>query len=379
MADWNSLLDDPVFNMGLGLLSGAPTANPWGAAAEQLNRYQTLRQNREYQQMHSKLYEAQARKAEADAQQTADAQARWEQFVSRLPPQQQAAAAALGPKVFGEKYLDASVFPKLQNEQSYTSQGREQRVLRNPYSTETMPLGGFKQDVPTDAEIAGAAQKAGAIKQAEFPYNIRTAAAGAPQVSVKYGNSLADAIGAGLGKELTGPGYQGATGALDTIRTADRILGAVNTGKVVAGPTSDKLFAAKQLAASLGYPVDEEGLTQTRSVIKGLAELSLAKRKSMGSQISDFEQKMFNKATSGEIQDLTVPEIRLLATLAREDAGRTIGQHNALTNSLLGTELPNVAKALTVAPPEGKTVIRRVPLKNGKIGIEYSDGTRSVE
>ena len=68
MADWNSLLDDPVFNAGLGLLAGTPTANPWAATADQLNRYQTLRQNREYQQMHSKLYEAQARKAEEEGQ-----------------------------------------------------------------------------------------------------------------------------------------------------------------------------------------------------------------------------------------------------------------------------------------------------------------------
>lgn len=68
MADWNSLIDDPLFNAGLGLLGGASTGNPWGAAADQLNRYQALRQNRELQKMHSKLYEAQARKAEEEGQ-----------------------------------------------------------------------------------------------------------------------------------------------------------------------------------------------------------------------------------------------------------------------------------------------------------------------
>ena len=75
MADWNSLLDDPLFNAGLGLLGGAATPNPWGVAADQLNRYQTLRQNRELQKMHSKLYEAQAIKAKSEAEQEAAARA----------------------------------------------------------------------------------------------------------------------------------------------------------------------------------------------------------------------------------------------------------------------------------------------------------------
>ena len=37
------------------------------------------------------------------------------------------------------------------------------------------------------------------------------------------------------------------------------------------------------------------------------------------------------------------------------------------------------ASSASGAPPSGKTVVRRVPLKNGKTGVEYSDGSRVQE
>lgn len=82
---WDDAIESPAFNLGIGLLAGAPTATPWQAAAQQLNQYQALRQNREYQKLQAKLYEAQARKAEREAQLQTQTDAQWQAAIQAEP------------------------------------------------------------------------------------------------------------------------------------------------------------------------------------------------------------------------------------------------------------------------------------------------------
>jgi hypothetical protein len=378
MADWNSLLDDPLFNAGLGLLSGAPTANPWGVATEQLNKFQALRQNREYQRMHAKVYEAQARKAEQEAQQAEQAQARWGQFLSQLPPEQQAAAAAFGPKEFGGEYMKARVFPKLENELAYTSQGREQRVLRNPYSTQAMPLGGFKQDISNADEIAGQV----AEQQALLPGKMMQAAAGATRVNVpvslstekKYGEQFASKMAEGDAALL-----DAARKAPDLADRSNRITKLLDSGKVITGTGANFRLEFAKAAALAG--MGDGSAANTEALAADLAKNTLDSIKASGlgggTGFSNADREFLEKAVGGLVT-MESGTLRKLAELSGRAANLSVDRWHKRVSQIPDSALEGtgITRDKVDMP---KQVVRRVQLKNGKTGIEYSDGTRIVE
>lgn len=379
MADWNSLIDDPLFNAGLGLLGGASTGNPWGAAADQLNKYQALRQNREYQRMHAKVYEAQARKADLEAQESANAQARWAQFVSQLPPEQQAAASAFGPKEFGGKYMDARVFPKLENELGYTPQGREQRVLRNPYSTEAMPLGGFKQDIPNDAEIAGEVKLSNAL----LPNKLAQAAASAARVNVGGPQIVMPKDLSKAAADILSDSKAKAEGAVASLNSLSQIETALNSGKVRTGPGTTPLQYLDQLGIVLGVAGADtkERVANTRSIMQSMAQQELATAGLMKGQgqITENERKLIAQASLGKIDDMTEPEIRILVGGLRKTANSRLTAHGKMVDQT-ERDYPGSATYFGVQTPASgaKAVARTGRTKDGKRVIEYTDGTREI-
>ncbi len=93
--DWNELLEDPLFNMGAGLLAGAGTSNPWATALGHLNQYQQNRSLAEQRRLHSRLYEAQATRAEEEMRLRRDALARRQQLLAGITdPQERMLAEA---------------------------------------------------------------------------------------------------------------------------------------------------------------------------------------------------------------------------------------------------------------------------------------------
>ena len=155
----------------------------------------------------------------------------------------------------------------------------------------------------------------------------------APSVSVKVDNK----VGEGLAKEI-GPmlaaSKSAAEGANQTLDTASRIDTAIASGKLIAGPFSNGRVKLLQIGNVLGIngADDNEKLSNTRTTIQGLAQFSLSGRSALKGQgqISDYEGKLLQKATSGDIEDLTVPEIKVLMGTAKRvaKAQQTIHQNN---------------------------------------------------
>lgn len=95
------------------------------------------------------------------------------------------------------------------------------------------------------------------------------------------------------------------------VTNSHRILDALDSGKVIAGPTAKARLWLTQLGNVMGFTGDE-ALSNTRQAIQGLASMTIdarGKLKGQG-QVSDYEGKLLEKAASGNIEDMTAAEIR---------------------------------------------------------------------
>lgn len=161
-------------------------------------------------------------------------------------------------------------------------------------------------------------------------------ATAAPKVSVsptvKVGNTFAENVAKQGADRLFGQ-VEAAASAPEMAGAANQILGALDSGKVLAGPGTKWSVAARQ-----AFGGDQEKLTSTRQVIQGLAKLSLQGRQSLRGQgtITDSEQNMLAKATSGDIDNMSVDEIRLIATGAIKNANFVYSQGKKASASLGG-------------------------------------------
>lgn len=168
------------------------------------------------------------------------------------------------------------------------------------------------------------------------------ATAGSSNISVNTEKSLLGKISDVVGEQI-GNQHSAAQGALQTIDTANRLRDAVSSGAVMSGPGANFQVVGAQIAQKLGNGDSPEGLVKTRETIKGLAELALAARASLKGQgqISDYEGKLLQRASTGDIDTLTAPEIKTLADLADRSARITIKQNRANVDKL--RKNPNAA------------------------------------
>lgn len=173
----------------------------------------------------------------------------------------------------------------------------------------------------------------------------------APQTTINnnMGNSLASGVGGGAA-DILKESRASAAGALPSIETGNRILQALDSGKVITGPgASFRLFGAQLFG-------DPETLQQTRTVIQGLADATLNARgelKGQG-QITEYEQKTLEKARSGNIDDLTAQEIRTIVRVNDRLARTRIRNHKATLGNIKGADVPeNFLQIYNVdEPPE---------------------------
>ena len=125
-----------------------------------------------------------------------------------------------------------------------------------------------------------------------------------------------------------------AMGALKQYDAIQRIRQALDSGNIRLGPGATWRHYADQLANVLGIAGQstEERLKNTRMVIQGLAEFTINARKSLKNQgtISDKEQEQLKEAASGEIQQLTGPELRRLLEIFEDAARGTYRQHETV-------------------------------------------------
>lgn len=153
---------------------------------------------------------------------------------------------------------------------------------------------------------------------------------GMPKVELKMGESVAGQIGP-LAKDSRTQA-QGAVGMFDS---ADRIQKALDSGKVSAGPFTTQVQTVKQLIQKVGGGNDE-GIRQTRQVIKGLAQMSVEARKELAGQgqVTESEAAAVAKAESGDINDLTTGELQDLVTLTKRAAHYRAKNHQSILESM---------------------------------------------
>ena len=168
------------------------------------------------------------------------------------------------------------------------------------------------------------------LNPAVFAAKVRLAQESRPavNVAVNTGQSFWKAVADKVGENVASQGAA-AQNALMTINSANQIRQAVDSGQVLAGPGATIRLQGAQVAQTLGFGTGADAVTRTREAIQGLAQLALGARSALKGQgqISDYEGKLLQKATTGEIQDLTIPEIRVIADVADRAARIQIRQN----------------------------------------------------
>lgn len=161
-----------------------------------------------------------------------------------------------------------------------------------------------------------------------------------PKIEVKTGESIAGQIGPIL-KESREKAISG----MRLVDSAGRILDAADSKNLFAGPGANLLLKGAQVADVLGIGGRgvQEKIANTRTVVRGMAEQAVAARSQLGgqAQISNSEQELLSKATSGDIGELTAGEIVQIAELNDRLGRQLYSMHGDQLNNL-GDD-PNLA------------------------------------
>ena len=154
-----------------------------------------------------------------------------------------------------------------------------------------------------------------------------------PKIDIKTGES----IGAQVGPMLR-ESRDKAVAGVKLVDSANRILSAAERGGLFAGPGANLLMKGAQVADVFGIAGKDtkEKISNTRSVIRGMAEQAVAARSQLGgqAQISNSEQELLNKATSGDIAELTAGEIVQIAKLNDRLGRQLYASHDDVMNTV---------------------------------------------
>ena len=151
-----------------------------------------------------------------------------------------------------------------------------------------------------------------------------------------------------------------ALGALETVDAVGRIGQAIEKGVVTLGPLATVRNKTDQIALLLGVggQTTAERLVNTRSTIRGLAQFAVSARKALKGQgqVSDFEGKLWMRAEAGEIDDMTLPELKSFVAVTNRLARRQYQMHQENLKKMRGRkDLEGVAPFYDVPElPAGK-------------------------
>ena len=192
--------------------------------------------------------------------------------------------------------------------------------------------------------------------------------------NVKIENKMGEGIAAQIGPMMK-DSVDIATGAVKQVDAAKRVVSAIDSGKIIAGPFAGGRVTLAQMGQALGVGGADakQQLSNTRDVIRGLAEMTLQGRSQMKGQgaITESEGLLAERANSGKIEDLTIPEIKQLAQASERAARFAYAEHerkvqemakNPATSSLAtyyqGPAMPPAITTPSEEPPVG--AVRRI-------------------
>jgi hypothetical protein len=167
-----------------------------------------------------------------------------------------------------------------------------------------------------------------------FDYQRDLKKAGATNVDL---SNLLGKSGAGQVGEILKESKIAATGAVQTADAANRIISAVESGKIITGPSANVRLGIAQVSQLLGAggATQAEMIANSRQAMQGLAQLTLQGRKQMRGEgsITESEGRLAERAIGGDI-NFTAAEIKQLAEAARRAAKFTYQQHEGMVNTL---------------------------------------------
>lgn len=153
-------------------------------------------------------------------------------------------------------------------------------------------------------------------------YEINKAKSGRASTTVNVGaeRPFSQALG-GSAASVLEASSAAARGGAQTIGTVNQIRQALDTGKVTAGPGTTAIQFFGQISGG-----DPQRLQATRATMQGLAKLTLDARGALKGQgtITDREQALLERAVSGDIDNLSLPEIRTVTDVAERAARAAI-------------------------------------------------------
>ncbi len=172
------------------------------------------------------------------------------------------------------------------------------------------------------------------------------AAAGKPQTTVinKIENKAAESIAREAGEVLKQSSIS-VESAFQLKDTANQILAAIKNRNAIIGPYANQRLSLAQMADTLGIGGrnNEEKLQNTRELMMGLARLGAEARllgKGQGA-MTEGESRLYQRVLTGEIDNLSIPEIKTIANGANKVANIKIMNHNKkleVVNELPGTQ-----------------------------------------
>lgn len=227
-------------------------------------------------------------------------------------------------------------------------------VWADPYSGQTVRVGPQDPNKPFGYGADGKLAPNTAFQS----YELSRTRAGAPSVTVKNEVKTGESIAGQIGP-MVKDSYTAAQGAVQTGAAADQVLRSIQAGNLVTGPLASQRIKGLQIAEAMGIGGRDatERLSNTRSAVQGLAQMTLQGRKQMSGQgaVTESESKLAERAMSGDIE-MTATELRTLASAAKRAAQWTYNQHQAQLKNMRGRpDLQGMADFYTTAPFPGNS------------------------
>lgn len=144
------------------------------------------------------------------------------------------------------------------------------------------------------------------------------------------------------GKSLSAPVGQRAEaslvkaeGAAGIMESANSVREALNSGNVIAGPLANVRMKFAQVLELAGAG-DKQKLINSRTAIQGLATLTLESRAELKGQgqVTENEQKLLERARSGNIEDMTIAELQQVVNVSQRLANRLWSSHQTLLKTM---------------------------------------------
>lgn len=256
----------------------------------------------------------------------------------------------------------------------------DQSIADKPYFTyASTPQGIVKLDARGKTDPAFVSVGSSVVQKSEQDPTHQGAIAGAKEAGKGAGEYNMDA-------------YKAAESAADNIAKIDALITHIDKSDAITGLGADVFKNIERAKALLGNKAAQGKVTDTEllDIMMGSEVFPMIKSLGIGARGMDTpaEREFMRKVLTGEIS-LNKDTIRQMAQIRRDIAARAVDKFNArvdsgeldkfFSTSGLQRKKFDYGMGQAQSGQGGKTVVREVQLKNGRIGVEYSDGTRGYK